>query len=66
MESIPQTHASVQRIQELGAEIICPGHGKPLPLSTVKLMKQAAKPVVQKKKKEEEDLDFEELTSGLL
>jgi glyoxylase-like metal-dependent hydrolase (beta-lactamase superfamily II) len=70
MESIAQTHASVGRVLELGPELICPGHGKPLPASAVKLGKKpvAKAPVVEKKK--EEDLDLEglakDLSSGLL
>jgi hydroxyacylglutathione hydrolase len=63
MESIPQTQASVRRVLDLGPEIICPGHGRPLPASRVKIGKMV-KPVVVVKKKEEEE-DLEELTSGL-
>lgn len=70
MESISQTHASVGRVLELGPELICPGHGKPLPASAVKLgMKAIVRPVVEEKKKEEDfDLDglTKELSSGLL
>jgi hypothetical protein len=54
----------VKRVLDLGPQIICPGHGKPLPGSKVKLKKRAAKPVVVMKKKEEEE-DLEELASGL-
>ncbi|HZY48079.1 MAG TPA: MBL fold metallo-hydrolase [Candidatus Bathyarchaeia archaeon] len=64
MESIPQTQASVKRLLDLGPEIICPGHGKPLPASKVRMTKRAVKPVIVAKKKEEEE-DLEELTSGL-
>jgi len=64
MESISQTEASVKRVLDLGPEIICPGHGKPLPASKVKIEKRIVKPVVVAKKKEEEE-DLEELTSGL-
>jgi glyoxylase-like metal-dependent hydrolase (beta-lactamase superfamily II) len=64
MESIPQTQASVKRVLDLGPEIICPGHGKPLPASRVKIEKRVVKPMVVAKKKEEEE-DLEELTSGL-
>lgn len=70
MESIAQTHASVGRVLELGPELICPGHGNPLPPSAVKLGKKlAVKPVVEEKKKEE-DFDLEsfakDLSSGVL
>jgi glyoxylase-like metal-dependent hydrolase (beta-lactamase superfamily II) len=64
MESIPQTQASVKRVLDLDPQIICPGHGKPLPASKVKLKARATKPVVVVKKKEEEE-DLEELASGL-
>jgi glyoxylase-like metal-dependent hydrolase (beta-lactamase superfamily II) len=64
MESISQTEASVKRVLDLGPEIICPGHGKPLPASKVKIEKRIVKPLVVAKKKEEEE-DLEELTSGL-
>ena len=64
MESISQTEASVKRVLDLGPEIICPGHGRPLPASKVKINKAALKAVVVAKKKEEEE-DLEELTSGL-
>jgi hydroxyacylglutathione hydrolase len=64
MESFSQTEASVKRILDLGPEIICPGHGKPLSASRVKIKKRMAKPAVVVKKKEEEE-DLEELTSGL-
>jgi len=63
MESIAQTQASVRRVLDFGPEIICPGHGKPLPASRVKIEKRMEKPVVVVKKEEEEDL--EELASGL-
>ncbi|HEY4822452.1 MAG TPA: MBL fold metallo-hydrolase [Candidatus Bathyarchaeia archaeon] len=70
MESISQTHASVERVLELGPELICPGHGKPLPTSAVRIRKKIViKPVAEEKKKEEE-LDLEglakDLSSGLL
>jgi hydroxyacylglutathione hydrolase len=64
MESLPQTQASVKRVLDLGPEIICPGHGKPLPASRVKIEKRMVKPVLVVKKKEEEE-DLEELASGL-
>jgi len=64
MESVSQTQASVKRLLDLGPELICPGHGKPLPASKVRLEKKVVKPVVVAKKKEEEE-DLEELASGL-
>jgi glyoxylase-like metal-dependent hydrolase (beta-lactamase superfamily II) len=64
MESIPQTQASVKRVLDLDPQIICPGHGKPLPASKVKMRVRATKPVVVVKKKVEEE-DLEELASGL-
>jgi hydroxyacylglutathione hydrolase len=63
MESIPQTQASVQRIQELGVELICPGHGKPSSASSVRIKKRVVSPVVEKKKEAEED--FDKLTADL-
>jgi len=64
MESIAQTEASVKRVLDLDPQIICPGHGKPLPASMVKIKKRIDRPVVIAKKKEEEE-DLEELASGL-
>jgi len=63
MESFPQTKASVDRVMQLGPVTLCPGHGKPLPASKVKLGKHATKTVVGKKREKEEDL--EDLTSFL-
>ncbi len=65
MENVLQTQASVKRLLDLEPEIICPGHGKPLPAAKVKLGKQAARSAVPKVKKEEEEENLEELTSGL-
>ena len=65
MENIPQMQASVRRILDLSPELICPGHGKPLPASKVRLKQHVVKPLVKSKKKEEEEEDLEELTSGL-
>ncbi len=62
MESIPQTEASVRRLLELEPVTLCPGHGKPLPASSVKLEKRAVKTFPRKEEKEE---DLEDLTSGL-
>ena len=65
MESIPQTQSSVKRILDLSPELICPGHGKPLPASKLKMKEHVVKPMIVAKKKEEEEEDLEELTSGL-
>ncbi len=62
MESPPQTQASTQRLLELGPEIICTGHGSPLPASAVRLNKTAAKTVLKRTEKEE---DLEDLASRL-
>jgi len=64
MESISQTQASVQRVLELGPVLVCPGHGKPLPASAVKVSKRVVTPVPAKKKQEEED-DLDKLTADL-
>jgi len=63
MESFPQTKASVDRVMQLGPVTLCPGHGKPLPASKVKLGKHANKTVAVNKPEKEEDL--EDLTSYL-
>ncbi len=69
LESIPQTVASVDRLLELQPELICPGHGKPLPPSAVKIERKPTAELVEEKKKEK-DFDLEglakDLTSGLL
>ena len=62
MENIPQTEASVQRLLELGPMLLCPGHGKPLPGSSVRLKKRTVKAPLKKEEKEE---DLEDLASGL-
>jgi hydroxyacylglutathione hydrolase len=66
MESIAQTQASVRRLLELGPELICPGHGNPLPASKVNLEKKVVRAVAVPRKKEKEEEDLEELASGLL
>ena len=65
MENIPQTQASVKRILDLDPEIICPGHGKPLPGSKVRMKEWVVKSAPVAKKKEDEEKDLEELTPGL-
>jgi glyoxylase-like metal-dependent hydrolase (beta-lactamase superfamily II) len=62
MESIPQTEASVERVLDLGPAVICVGHGKPLPASSVKLDKRKMKSAPKRREKEE---DLEDLASGL-
>ncbi len=64
MESIPQTEASVQRVLDLGPALICPGHGKPLPSSAVRVERRIIEKTPAKKKEEKEE-DLEDLTSGL-
>ncbi len=64
MESIPQTEASVQRLLQLGPITICPGHGKPLPASAVRIEKRRSKTVVKKVPEKQEE-DLEDLTSFL-
>lgn len=65
MESISQTHASIKRVLDLGPELICPGHGKPLPASAVKIGMRPV-PLLTEKKKKEDDVDLEKLASDLL
>jgi hydroxyacylglutathione hydrolase len=65
MENTSQTKSSVQRILDLDPVTLCPGHGKPLPPSTVRVKERAAKPVKVEPKKEEEDIDLESLAKDL-
>jgi hydroxyacylglutathione hydrolase len=65
MENPSQTKASVQRILDLHPIILCPGHGKPLSASKVKLKEKVGKPTNVEPKKEEEDLDLESLAKDL-
>lgn len=68
MENTTQTEASVQRILELEPVTICPGHGKPLPASTVKIKKRIvkpSKPVETERRGKEEDIDMESLARDL-
>lgn len=64
MENPSQTKASVQRIIDLHPIILCPGHGKPLPPSKVRVRERAAKPVKVETRKEE-DVDLEDLAKDL-
>lgn len=64
MENPTQTKASVQRIVDLHPTIICPGHGRPLSPSRIRLKETGVKPVVAEKKKDE-DIDLEDLAKDL-
>ncbi len=65
MENPSQTRASVQRILDLHPETICPGHGKPLPPSRIRLKERIAELPKPEPKKEEEDIDLEGLAKDL-
>ncbi len=64
MENPTQTRASVQRIVDLHPTILCPGHGRPLPPSKVRV-KERAETRMKGEKKEEEDIDLEGLAKDL-
>jgi glyoxylase-like metal-dependent hydrolase (beta-lactamase superfamily II) len=65
MENTSQTMSSVQRILDLQPVILCPGHGKPLPPSKVRVKDRTTKPVEMKTKEKEEDIDLESLAKDL-
>jgi glyoxylase-like metal-dependent hydrolase (beta-lactamase superfamily II) len=65
MENTLQERSSVQRILDLHPVILCPGHGKPLPPSTIRIKERTAKPVKMGTRKEEEDIDLESLAKDL-
>lgn len=65
MENTSQTMSSVQRILDLHPVILCPGHGKPLPPSTVRIKERKAKPMKMKPKEKEDDIDLESLAKDL-
>lgn len=65
MENPTQTMSSVQRILDLHPVILCPGHGKPLPPSKVRIKDRVTKPVKIETKKDEEDIDLESLAKDL-
>jgi len=65
MENISQERSSVQRILDLHPVILCPGRGKPLPPSKIRIKDRIAKPVKIDAKKEEEDIDLESLAKDL-
>src|SRR5437667_3116559 len=64
MENTSQTRSSVQRILDLDPVTLCPGHGKPLPPSTVRVKERVAQSVKVETKKEE-DIDLEGLAKDL-
>jgi glyoxylase-like metal-dependent hydrolase (beta-lactamase superfamily II) len=64
MENPSQTKTSVQRILDLDPVTLCPGHGKPLPPSTVRLKERAVRQAKLEPKKEE-DVDLEGLAKDL-
>jgi glyoxylase-like metal-dependent hydrolase (beta-lactamase superfamily II) len=64
MENTSQEMSSVQRILDLHPVVLCPGHGKPLPPSKVRIKERKAKPVNVETKKEE-DVDLESLAKDL-
>jgi glyoxylase-like metal-dependent hydrolase (beta-lactamase superfamily II) len=65
MENTTQTMSSVQRILDLHPVILCPGHGRPLPPSKVRIKERKMKPVKMETKKEKEDIDLEDLAKDL-
>ena len=65
MENISQERSSVQRILDLHPVMLCPGRGKPLPPSKVRIKEKIAKPVKMETKKEEDDIDLEGLAKDL-
>jgi len=64
MENPGQTRASVQRIVDLHPVVLCPGHGKPLPPSKIRLKEKIAQRVAEPKKVEA-DIDLEGLAKDL-
>ena len=65
MENTSQTMSSVQRILDLHPVILCPGHGKPLPPSKVRINDRATKPIKMETESKEEDIDLERLAKDL-
>lgn len=65
MENTSQTISSVHRILDLHPEMLCPGHGKPMLPSKVRIKDRAAKPARMETRKEEEDIDLEGLAKDL-
>jgi len=65
MENTSQTMSSVQRILDLHPVILCPGHGKPLPPSKVRIKDRVTKPIKMEARREEDDIDLESLAKDL-
>lgn len=65
MENPSQTMSSVQRILDLHPEIVCPGHGRPMPPSKVRIKERITKPLKMETRKKDEDIDLEGLAKDL-
>ena len=65
MENPSQMRASVQRVLDLHPLTLCPGHGKPLPASTIRLKERVEELVKLGPEKKEEDIDLESLAKDL-
>lgn len=65
MENPTQTKASVQRILDLHPVMLCPGHGRPLSASKIRLNERIEKPARVEPKRKEEDIDLESLAKDL-
>ncbi len=65
MENPTQTKSSVQRILDLHPTIICPGHGKPLPVSKIRLNQKLKMKTAVVEPSREEDVDLESLAKDL-
>lgn len=65
MENPSQTRASVQRLLDLHPLTLCPGHGKPLPPSAIRLNEKIEKSAKMEPEKKEEDIDLESLAKDL-
>jgi glyoxylase-like metal-dependent hydrolase (beta-lactamase superfamily II) len=65
MENPSQTKASVQHILDLDPVFLCPGHGKPLSPSNIRIKERVMKPMEVRTKKQNEDIDLEGLTKEL-
>ena len=64
MENPSQTKASVQRLLDMEVETLCPGHGKPLPTSRIRIKERIAEPM-KTVAKNEDDIDLEGLAKDL-
>jgi hydroxyacylglutathione hydrolase len=65
MENPSQTKASVQRILDLHPVTLCPGHGRPLPASKIRLNEKLVTPTRREPTKEKDDVDLESLAKDL-